>query len=82
MSFRQAGEIVAARTGRALKPVSLGSESDLRGAMAAADPQKRVMLAYLLYMLTGQAALSDLQNGRYPDLKLQRFADFTAQTLA
>ena len=82
VSFRQAGEIVAARTGRALKPVSFGSEADLRGAMAAADPQKRVMLAYLLYMLTGQAALTDLQNDRYPDLKLGGFADFTAQKLA
>ena len=82
VSFRKAGEIVAARTGRALKPVSFGSEADLRGAMAAADPQKRVMLAYLLYMLTGQAALTNLQNGRYPDLKLGGFADFAAQKLA
>ena len=82
VSFRQAGEIVAARTGRALKPVSFGSEADLRGAMAAADPQKRVMLAYLLYMLTGQAALTNLQNDRYPDLKLGGFADFAAQKLA
>ena len=81
VSFRQAGEIVAARTGRALKPVSFGSESDLRGAMAAADPQKRMMLAYLLYMLTGQATLTNLQTDRYPDLKLGRFADFAAQKL-
>ena len=81
VSFRQAGEIVAARTGRPLKPVPFGSEADLRGAMAAADPQKRVMLAYLLYMLTGQAALTDLQNERYPDLKLGSFADFAAHKL-
>ena len=81
VSFRQAGDIVAARTGRALKPVSFGSEADLRGAMATADPQKRVMLAYLLYMLTGQAALTNLQSGRYPDLKLGGFADFAAQKL-
>ena len=81
VSFRQAGEIVAARTGRTLKPVSFGSEADLRGAMAAAHPQKRVMLAYLLYMLTGQAALTDLQNDRYPDLKLRRFAEFAAHKI-
>jgi uncharacterized protein YbjT (DUF2867 family) len=81
VSFRQAGEIVAARTERALKPVSFGSEADLRDAMAAADPQKRVMLAYLLYMLTGQAALTNLQNDRYPDLKLGRFTDFAAHKL-
>ncbi len=82
VSFRQAAEIVVARTGRALEPVSLGSEADLRGAMAAADPQKRVMLAYLLYMLTGQTALTDLQNDHYPDLKLESFADFATQKLA
>ena len=82
VSFRQAGEIVAARMGRTLKLVSFGSEADLRGAMAAADPQRRVMLAYLLYMLTGQAVLTDLQNDRYPDLKLGGFADFAAQKLA
>ena len=82
VSFRQAGEIVAARTGRTLKPVSFGSEADLRGAMAAADPRRRVMLAYLLYMLTGQAALTDLQSDRYPDLKLGGFADFAAHELA
>ena len=81
LSFRQAGEIVAARTGRTLKPVSFGSEADLRGAMAAADPQKRVMLAYLLYMLTGQAALTGLKNDRYPDLKLGRFAEFAAHKM-
>ena len=39
------------------------------------------MLAYLLYMLTGQAALTDLHNDRYPDLKLAGFADFIAQKL-
>ncbi len=81
ISFRQAGEIVAAQTGRTLKPVSFGSEADLRGAMSAANPQKRVMLAYLLYMLNGQAALTNLQNDRYPDLKLGRFAEFAAHKL-
>ena len=81
VSFRQAGEIIAARTGRPIRPVSLGSEADLRAAMAAADPQKRVMLAYLLYMTNGQTALTDLQNRRYPDLKLEGFAQFAARTL-
>ncbi len=31
--------------------------------------------------LTGQTALSDLQNDRYPDLKLESFAQFAARTL-
>ena len=81
ISFRQAGEIVAAHTGRDLRPVSYGSEADLLAAMAAADPEKRVMLAYLLYMTNGQTALSDLQNDRYPDMRFQRFSDFIAQNL-
>ncbi len=81
ISFRQAGEIVSKVTGRSLKPISLGSENDLRQAMAKADPEKRVMLAYLLYMLNGQTALTDLQNDRYPDIKLEKFADFAARSL-
>jgi hypothetical protein len=81
ISFRQAGEIVSKQTGRELKPVSFGSEADLRAAMAASPPEKKVMLAYLLYMLNGQTALTGLQNDRYPDLKLERFADFAARKL-
>ena len=82
VSFRQAGEIVGRRLGRTLKPVSYGSVDNLRAAHAAADPQKKVMLAYLLYMTTGQTALSDLQNARYPEIRLERFADFAAHAIA
>jgi uncharacterized protein YbjT (DUF2867 family) len=81
ISFREAGAIVAEHIGSPIKPISYGSEDDLRAAMAAADPQKRVMLAYLLYMTNGQAALSDLQNDRYPDMRFERFADFIAHKL-
>ncbi len=81
ISFRQAGEIVSKQIGRELKFVSFGSEADLRGAMAAAPPEKKVMLAYLLYMLNGQTALTGLQNDRYPDLKLERFSDFAKRRL-
>ena len=81
ISFREAGEIIGRQVGRTIKPVSYGSESDLRAAMAAADPQKRVMLAYLLYMINGQTALSDLQNDRYPDLTLGNFETFAAHKL-
>ncbi|MEP6955295.1 MAG: NmrA family NAD(P)-binding protein [Chthoniobacterales bacterium] len=81
VSFRDAGEIVAKHTGRPIRPVSLGSEADLRAAMAASDPQKKVMLAYLLYMTNGQTALTDLQNNRYPDLQFQTFASYVAQQL-
>ena len=81
ISFRDAGEIVARKTGRAVTPVSMGSEADLRAQMAKADPKNKVMLAYLLYMTTGQTALSDLQNGRYLDVKLESFADFAERSL-
>ena len=81
ISFREAGAIVAKQTGRPIKPISYGSEGDLRAAMAAADPQKRVMLAYLLYMTNGQTALTDLQNDRYLDMRFERFADFVARKL-
>jgi uncharacterized protein YbjT (DUF2867 family) len=81
ISFREAGEIVAKVTGRTIKPVSYGSEADLRAAMAAASPQKKGMLAYLLYMTNGQTALSDLQNNRYRDIRFQSFAGFVEQNL-
>lgn len=81
VSFRQAGEIVAARTGRPIRPVWMGSEADLRAMMAGADPDKRVMLAYLLYMTNGQTALGDLRNERYDDIRFESFAEFAARSL-
>lgn len=82
ISFREAGAIVSQQMGIDLKLVSFGSEADLRGAMAAASPEKRVMLAYLLYMTNGQATLTHLQNDRYTDLKLGSFADFAGHKLS
>jgi uncharacterized protein YbjT (DUF2867 family) len=81
VTFRQAGAIMAAATGRTIAPVSFGSEADLRALIGQADPQKKVMLAYVLYMTNGQTALTDLQNDRYPDLRLQGLADFMAKAL-
>ena len=56
---------------------------DLRASLASAkdDPETAIMLAYQLTMLTGQTALSDLQNGRYPDVTLEDFAQFAARTM-
>lgn len=86
ISFQSAAEIIEAHTGRTLERRSLGSEADLRAAKAEAEkdtsnPFGAVMLAYLLYVLNGQTALSDLQNDRYPDLKLETFAEFAARSL-
>ncbi len=86
ISILGAADVVEAQTGRMFERRPLGSEADLRAAMAAAakdaaNPLEAVMLAYQLTMLTGQTALSDLQNDRYPDLKLESFAQFAARTL-
>lgn len=84
ISFNRAADVAEARTGRRFERRSLGSEADLRSAIAeaaASDPPAAVMLAYHLYMLNGQTALRDLQNGRYPDLRLDTFADFLAGRL-
>ena len=81
ISFRHAGDIVARTIDRPIRPVSMGSEADLRAAMANASPEKKVMLAYLLYMTNGQTALTDLQNDRYPEVRFEPFADFVARSL-
>ena len=86
ISILGAADVVEAQTGCRFERRPLGSEADLRAAMAEAhkdtsNPFKAVMLAYQLYMLTGQTALSGLQNDRYPDLRLESFATFAAQAL-
>ncbi len=83
ISIRDAAKVIEAQTGRHFERRSNGSEADLRAALAAAanDPFQSVMLAYQLYMLTGQTALSDLQNDRYPDLILETFAQFATRAL-
>ena len=86
ISILGAAEMVEAQTRHRFERRPLGSEADLRAAMAEAhkdtsNPFKAVMLAYQLYMLTGQTALSNLQNQRYPDLTLESFAQFAARAL-
>ena len=86
ISILNAAQVVEAQTGRRFGQRPLGSEADLRAAMAEArkdtsNPFKAVMLAYQLCMLTGQTALSGLQSDRYPDLKLESFAEFAGRTL-
>jgi hypothetical protein len=40
------------------------------------------MLVYMLFMLSGQTVLDDLQNSRYPDIELELFADVAARIMA
>ena len=87
ISFRGAADIIEKQTGRRFEPRSLGTEAELRAAMAAAakdkaNPFQAVMLAYQLYMLNGQTALTDLQNDRYPGLELETLPAFVARTLS
>ena len=83
ISILDAAKTVEIQTGRRLEHRSLGSEADLRVALAEAkdDLQTAIMLAYQLTMLTGQMALGGLQNGRYPDFELERFDQFAARTM-
>jgi uncharacterized protein YbjT (DUF2867 family) len=77
ISFRHAVDVAEAKTGKRFTRQSMGSEADLRSALAAEpDPYKAIMLAYMLYMLNGQTALEHLQSNRYSDLKLQNFSEF------
>ena len=85
ISILDAARVVEQQTGQTLERRSLGTEAELRAAHAEAlksDPYKAVMLAYNLYMLTGQTALSDVQNDRYPDVHLETFAHYAAREFA
>ena len=82
VSWNEAIDIIERTTGKTYERESLGNESALRETMKAADGMARMMLPYALYMLNGQTALDDLQNDRYPDLKLESFEEYIARTMA
>ncbi len=70
------GDIVSAverGTGRRYERRSRGTTDDLRAWIASRREAGETMAAmygtYQLYMLTGQTALDDLQNDRYPDIE-------------
>jgi len=86
VSLLDATRVIENQTGRPFARRTLGSEADLRAAMAEAredtsNPYRAVMLAYQLYMLTGQTALGDLRNEHYPDVQLETFPAFAARAL-
>ena len=73
-------------TGRAFRRERLGSIADLRAWIAdrrASDPDPMVPIigTYQLYMLTGEAALRDLGQDRYPDIRPERFVEFLRRHL-
>lgn len=73
LSFGDIVAIVERTSGRRYARRSRGTADDLRawiaGQRAAADEMAATMGTYQLYMLTGQTALDDLQNDRYPDIE-------------
>ena len=64
---------------------SHGSVEDLRALLAGArsrgDGDAQTGLAYLLYMTTGQTAVTNPQNHRYPDIHATTFADLAGRAL-
>ena len=78
------GEIMSEHLGRELVPISLGTEADLRNALADAqrsDPKQVVQLGHALFNLTGQAKLPELQNERYPGTNFENFQQFSQKSL-
>ncbi|SHH37270.1 NmrA family NAD(P)-binding protein [Geodermatophilus nigrescens] len=67
-------------TGRRYRQVSRGGVTELEALVhrvRAGDPDspQAVVLGYLLHMLTGRAALTDLANDRYPQVRPRRYAE-------
>jgi uncharacterized protein YbjT (DUF2867 family) len=79
VSVQQAADLVEAHAGRAYERRSLGTEAGLRAELARArqsDLPTADALGGQLCVLTGQGALDDLQNRRYPDIQFETLADF------
>lgn len=86
VSILSAAAEVERRTGRALRRRRLGSAAELRAALDQAregpDPVAAAVLAFHLLAITGDAALQGLEHERYPDLQLERFAEFADRAVA
>jgi uncharacterized protein YbjT (DUF2867 family) len=87
VSFQQMTDTVEELTGRTYVRRSLGTAEDLRIRIEQArhaDPtsMRWIPLVYLLFMVTGQTSLLDLQNERYPDLSPETFASVARRLLA
>ena len=66
--------------------MSLGTTDDLRAWISSQREAGEAMNAmygtYLLYMLTGQTELEDLQNDRYPDIEPVTLAQLSKEKAA
>ncbi|MBJ7341535.1 NmrA family NAD(P)-binding protein [Mycolicibacterium sp.] len=65
---------------------SRGSVDEIRAqledARSRGDFNTQVGMAYALYMTNGQTAVTDAQNGRYPDISADTFGDVAGKALA
>ena len=80
LSFSQVVGAVEEVTGHRYAQHSLGSIDDLAAEITAVltaggAPRDVVDGVHVLYMLTGRAALHDLQNHRYPEIRPETIAD-------
>ncbi len=85
LSFTAIIDAVETVSGRTFERRSKGSIADLKATIAAqraADPGSMEALgnAYLLYMLNGTTALTDLQNDRYSDLRTETYLQHVERT--
>lgn len=86
VSFGDIVSTVGHGTGRRYERRSLGTTDDLRawisGQREAGETMAATYGTYQLYMLTGETALDDLQNDRYPDIEPVTLERLPAQKAA
>ena len=85
MTLGQVVDAAERSSGQTYDRRSLGSVEDLRESIARRRREGESAMdvvrdVYLLYMLSGQTALDDLQNDRYPDVRPQTLAEITPRT--
>ena len=85
LTFNAIIDAVEHVSGRTFERRSQGRIADLKETIAkqrAADPDSMAALGntYILYMLDGTTALTDLQNGRYLDLRPETYRQHVART--
>lgn len=78
LSFEEIVSVTERRTGQRYERRSRGTTEDLHAWIAdqrtAGNEMAATMATYQLLMLTGETALEDLQNDRYPDLQPRTLA--------
>lgn len=81
-SFNDVADEAERVTGKRFERRSQGDEPALRAAIADADPQMAMMLAYVLYMTNGRTAMDRQMIGRYPQVQLKTLSAMLDERLA